>query len=61
MAEYPFEGDGLVEPKPSIERSIPLEQAWNELRSTFPTVVPVDEAELATICGRGDRGLLGGA
>ena len=48
MAEYPFEGDGPVEPKPQ-PAIIPLEQAWNEFRSTFTTVVPVDETELATL------------
>jgi energy-coupling factor transporter ATP-binding protein EcfA2 len=54
MAEYPFEGvgDGAVEREQQI---IPLEQAWNELRSTFTQVVPVDEPELATILAEAIR------
>ena len=28
---------------------IPLEQAWNEFRATFMTVVPVDDTELARL------------
>ncbi len=48
MADYPFEGigPGDSKPKPAI---IPLEQAWNEFRSTFATVVPVDESKLAAL------------
>ncbi len=48
MAEYPFEDVGPVDPGPG-EVIVPLEQAWNELRATFVTVVPVDEVELATL------------
>ena len=43
MAEYPFEDASdllILKPETTI---IPLEQAWNEFRSTFTTVVPVDE------------------
>jgi chloramphenicol 3-O-phosphotransferase len=48
MAEYPFEGVSGVDP--GLEEAIiPLEQAWNEFRSTFATVVPIDEVELATL------------
>jgi len=50
MAEYPFEGNGP--PEPPI---IPLEQAWNEFRSTFSPVVPVDEAELAAVLAEAVR------
>ena len=48
MTEYPFEGEDRVNSKPEPD-IIPLEQAWNEFRSTFVTVVPVDEMELATL------------
>ena len=37
------------------QQIIPLEQAWNEFRSTFATVVPVDEAELATVLAEAIR------
>jgi hypothetical protein len=48
MAEHPFDGVGHN----ALEREqqiIPIEQAWNEFRSTFTPAVPVDEAELANI------------
>jgi energy-coupling factor transporter ATP-binding protein EcfA2 len=48
MAEYPFEGVGPVDPGPG-DAIIPLEQAWNEFRATFATVVPVDETALASL------------
>ena len=48
MAEDPFHDGGRVEIR--LESSIvPLEQAWNEFRSTCATVVPVDEVELAAV------------
>ena len=47
MTEYPLEGVARLDPTPE-PAIIPLEQAWNEFRSTFMTVVPADEAELAT-------------
>jgi len=48
MAAYPFECAGRVDPEPEPQ-IIPLEQAWNEFRSTFTPVVPVDESELAAV------------
>jgi energy-coupling factor transporter ATP-binding protein EcfA2 len=51
MADYPFEGAGPVDPKPQ-SAIIPLEQAWNEFRSTVTTLVPVDESELATVLAK---------
>jgi energy-coupling factor transporter ATP-binding protein EcfA2 len=48
MAEDPFHDGGLVDLR--LEASIiPLEQAWNEFRSTFTATVPVDEVELAAV------------
>ncbi len=47
MAEAPFDGP-LPPPSPDIEGKITeIEQAWNEFHSTWATVVPSDEAELA--------------
>jgi chloramphenicol 3-O-phosphotransferase len=54
MAEYPFEGISPVEP-PAVQPIIILEQAWNEFRSTFSPVVPVDEIELASILAEAIR------
>jgi energy-coupling factor transporter ATP-binding protein EcfA2 len=48
MVEYPFDGIALVHHEPEVA-IMPLEQAWNEFRLMFTTVVPVDEAELAII------------
>jgi hypothetical protein len=48
MADYPFEGICHSDSMPRLVVT-PLEQAWNEFRSTFGVIVPVDEAELATI------------
>jgi hypothetical protein len=48
MAEYPFEAAGAVGAGTEVAIT-PVEQAWNEFRSTFATVVPVDELELAAI------------
>jgi hypothetical protein len=48
MADYPFP---VYRPdaRESKAEIIPLEQAWNEFRSTFVTTVPVDENELAAV------------
>ena len=48
MVEYPFEYDAPREPEPAAAIAS-LEQAWNEFRSMFAAVVPVDEVELADI------------
>jgi energy-coupling factor transporter ATP-binding protein EcfA2 len=48
MAEYPFEGIDRGD-RERGQQIIPLEQAWNELRSTFAPVVPIDESELAAV------------
>ena len=48
MTKYPLEGAGLLDANPNSQ-IIPLEQAWNEFRTTFATVVPVDDSELATV------------
>ena len=54
MAEYPIVG--MAHHDLEQERQIiPLERAWNELRSTFETVVPVDEPELAAILAEAIR------
>ena len=52
MTGYPFEGQrsGPSSATAATEAAIiPLEQAWNEFRSTFSTVVPGDETELASL------------
>ena len=49
MAEYPFEGGSSARSERRNQQIIPLEQAWNEFRSTFDDRGPVDEAELAAI------------
>ncbi len=54
MTEYPFDGDGSPAPRPG-DAIIPLEQAWNEFRSTNAPVVPVDEAELAAVLAEAIR------
>ncbi len=54
MAEYPIEGTALSILDP-VHTIIPLEQAWNEFRSTFSPVVPVDEAELAAVLAEAIR------
>jgi energy-coupling factor transporter ATP-binding protein EcfA2 len=54
MAEYPFEGVGAVDSKPDVA-IIPLEQAWNEFRSTFVTAVPADEPALAILTAQAIR------
>ena len=54
MTEYPFDGDGLAVPRP-VDAIIPLEQAWNEFRSTYAPVVPVDETELASVLAEAIR------
>jgi hypothetical protein len=54
MAEYPFPEGGQDGRKPE-ERLIPLEQAWNEFRSTSAAPVPVDENELAAILAKAIR------
>lgn len=47
MADSPFDGP-LPPPAPDIEGKITeIEQAWNEFHSTWTTVVPSDESELA--------------
>lgn len=48
MAEYPFPVGRQDGPEPEVG-IIPLEQAWNEFRSTFKASVSVDEQELAAI------------
>lgn len=48
MTEYPPEGPGLLDPNPKPQ-IIPLEQAWNEFRSTFMPLVPVEDSELAEV------------
>jgi AAA ATPase domain len=48
MVEYPFPEGGQGARKPE-EPIIPLEQAWNEFRSTIAAPVPIDENELAAI------------
>ena len=48
MTGYPLEGPDGLDPKPEPAILL-LEQAWNEFRPTFATVVPVDEAELAIL------------
>ena len=54
MAEYPIEGSAIVDPV-SVQPIIPLEQAWNEFRSTFIPLVPVDETELAAVLAEAIR------
>src|ERR1051326_8229564 len=52
MADYPFEGgrDGRGTDVINTEQSIKeIEQDWNDDRQSHSEVVPVDEAELATI------------
>jgi energy-coupling factor transporter ATP-binding protein EcfA2 len=48
MADYPFEGGDTVA-RDQVAEIIPIEQAWNDFRSTFMAAVPVDESELATL------------
>ena len=48
MVEYPFKSIAPREPEPDAA-IMTLEQAWNEFRSIFIVVVPVDEVELAEI------------
>jgi energy-coupling factor transporter ATP-binding protein EcfA2 len=55
MADYPIEDVGPVDPRLREAEIIPLEQAWNEFRSTFSLVVPVDETELASILAEAIR------
>jgi hypothetical protein len=53
MAEFPFEPAGGASAHSDSEVDITnLAQQWNEFRSTFVTVVPVDDSELATIIAR---------
>jgi hypothetical protein len=55
MADYPIEGDGPVDHRSREAEIILLEQAWNEFRSMFSTVVPVDDAELAAVLAEAIR------
>jgi chloramphenicol 3-O-phosphotransferase len=48
MTECPFPAGCQDGPKPAVG-IIPLEQAWNEFRSTFVASVSVDDQELAAI------------
>jgi len=48
MADHPFP-EGSQDGREPAEPIIPLEQAWNEFRSTSAGPVPVDEDELAVI------------
>jgi Cdc6-like AAA superfamily ATPase len=49
MAEFPFDGPALPLPTGIEPKITEIEQAWNEFHSTFATVVPSDESELAAI------------
>jgi energy-coupling factor transporter ATP-binding protein EcfA2 len=55
MAEYPIEGIGPVDQRSREAEIILLEQAWNEFRSTFSPVVPVDEMELTSVLAEAIR------